>query len=55
MQSEKCEHNPNVDSTSIFIDQNKKIMTFPVKYFGICLKCGKSFEYIKDNGKYKEL
>jgi len=56
MQSENCNHNVNdFENTSIYIDQNKKVMVFPIRYMGVCLKCGKGFEYNKENGKHVEV
>jgi len=41
---EKCSHKDKDGKTTIYIDKTNKKMVYPIKYIGVCLKCGKNFE-----------
>lgn len=50
---EDCNHDINAKHTTIKLVEGFLTMEFPRKYYGVCLCCGKSFRFIKDEkGKY---
>jgi hypothetical protein len=49
---EKCNHRVNSAATTVQILNNYGTMTVPKHYYGICKYCGKSFDYIEENGKF---
>lgn len=45
----KCQHNINKPNTTVKLLDNFKTMVVPDTKYGVCVYCGKSFEFNKDN------
>ena len=49
-KKKKCQHNINKLNTTIKLLDNFKTMVVPDTKYGVCVCCGKSFEF-KENGE----
>lgn len=43
-----CDHRPTSPKTTINFLRNVDFMVFPKHVYGVCTKCGKSFDFITD-------
>lgn len=48
-KKKKCQHNVNDPNTTVKLLDNFKTMVVPDTKYGVCVCCGKSFEF-KENG-----
>lgn len=48
-KKKKCQHNVNKPNTTVKLLDNFKTMVVPDTKYGVCVCCGKSFEF-KENG-----
>lgn len=49
IKKKKCQHNISKPNTTVKILDNFKTMVVPDTKYGVCVCCGKSFEFNKDN------
>ena len=45
IKKKKCQHNINKPNTTVKLLDNFKTMVVPDTKYGVCVCCGKSFEY----------
>ena len=48
-KKKRCEHNIGKPNTTVKLLDNFKTMIVPDIKYGVCVCCGKSFEFDKDN------
>lgn len=50
-----CNHDLNKEDNTLKIFKGKTVMVYPKKTICTCMECGKSFGFIKVDGKYREI
>ena len=49
IKKRKCQHNINKSNTTVKLLDNFKTMVVPDTKYGVCVCCGKSFEFDNSN------
>lgn len=49
IKKKKCQHNINKSNTTVKLLDNFKTMVVPDVKYGVCVCCGKSFEFDSNN------
>ena len=49
IKKKKCQHNINKQNTTVKLLDNFKTMVVPDMKYGVCVCCGKSFEFDNNN------